>query len=86
MPMSGCDKVATKLKDFNRVLYQNRWIEQAREDEDPNEEPFDLKKEYELASIPLTTSATMVSILANLGIAGGWSNESNPPLNRELHE
>lgn len=42
-------EVAKKLKAFNRALYQNIWIEHAKEDEDPDEEPFDREKEYELA-------------------------------------
>ena len=42
-------EVAEKLKAFNRSLYQNIWIEHAKEDEDPDEEPFDLEQEYELA-------------------------------------
>ena len=41
-------EVAGKLKAFNRSLYQNLWIEQAREDQD-SDDPFDLEKEYELA-------------------------------------
>jgi len=41
-------EVAEKLKAFNCSLYQNRWIEQLKEDQDPDD-PFDLKKEYELA-------------------------------------
>ncbi len=38
-----------KLKAFNCSLYQNIWIEHAREDEDPDEEPLDLEKEYQSA-------------------------------------
>lgn len=46
----NCKEVAEKLKAFNRFLYQNIWIEHAKEDEDPNdEEPLDLEKENELA-------------------------------------
>ena len=44
----NCKEVAEKLKSFNRSLYQNIWIEHAKEDEDPDEEPFDLEKEYQL--------------------------------------
>ena len=43
------DELTEKLKAFNRSLYQNIWIEHAKEDEDGNEEPVDLKKECELA-------------------------------------
>jgi len=45
----NCKDVAERLKAFNRSLYQNIWVKHAKEDEDPDEEPFDLKKEYELA-------------------------------------
>jgi hypothetical protein len=45
----NCKEVAEKLKAFNRSLYQNIWIEHAKEDEDPEEESFDLEKESELA-------------------------------------
>jgi len=45
----SCDEVAEKLKAFNRSLYQNIWIEHAKEDEDLDEEPLDLGKEYEFA-------------------------------------
>ncbi len=46
----NCNEVAKKLKDFNRQMYQNIWVEHAKEDFDPeDEEPFDLEKEYELA-------------------------------------
>jgi hypothetical protein len=45
----NCKEVAEKLKSFNRSLYQNIWIEHAKEDEDPDEEPFDLEKEYQLS-------------------------------------
>jgi hypothetical protein len=47
---SNSKEVAKRLKDFNRQMYQNIWIEHAKEDYDPeDEEPFDLAKEYELA-------------------------------------
>ncbi len=46
---STCKEVVKKLKDFNRQMYQNIWVEHAKEDEDPDEEPFDLEKEYRLA-------------------------------------
>ena len=49
MLMPYCDEVAGKLKAFNRSLYQNHWIEQVKEDQDPKEEPFDLESEYQLA-------------------------------------
>jgi hypothetical protein len=42
-------EVAEKLKAFNLQMYQNIWIEHAKEDEDPDEEPIDPEKEYELA-------------------------------------
>ena len=45
----NCKEVAEKLRAFNRSLYQNIWIEHAKEDEDPDEEPFDREKEYKLA-------------------------------------
>ena len=48
-PGSSCDEVADKLKAFNRSLYQNIWIEHAREDQGPDEEPLDLEKEYKAA-------------------------------------
>jgi hypothetical protein len=48
MLMPYCDEVAGKLKAFNCSLYRNRWIEQLKEDQDPDD-PFDLEKEYELA-------------------------------------
>jgi len=41
-------EVAGKLKAFNCSLYQNRWIEQVKEDQD-SDDSFDLEKEYELA-------------------------------------
>ena len=47
MPESSCDEVAEKLKTFNRILYQNLWIENTREDAD--EEPLDPQKECESA-------------------------------------
>jgi len=47
MPGSSCDEVAKKLKEFNRILYQNLWIEQAREDAD--EDSLDPQKECESA-------------------------------------
>lgn len=43
------DELTEKLKAFNCSLYQNIWIEHAREDEDPDEEPLDLEKEYQSA-------------------------------------
>ena len=49
MLMPYCDEVAGKLKSFNRSLYQNIWIEHAKKYEDPDEEPFDLEQEYQLA-------------------------------------
>lgn len=45
----ACDEIAQKLKAFNREMYQNIWIEHAKEDHDPDEEPLDLGKEYESA-------------------------------------
>lgn len=45
----NCKEVAEKLKAFNRSLYQNIWVKHAKKDEDPEEEPFDLEKEYALA-------------------------------------
>ena len=46
----NCDEIAEKLKTYNREMYQNIWIEHAKEDEEPeDEEPFDLEKEYQLA-------------------------------------
>ena len=45
----NCNVLTEKLKSFNRQMYQNIWIEHAKEDEDGNEEPVDLKKECELA-------------------------------------
>ena len=44
-----CAEVAQKLKTFNRTLYQNIWIKHAKEDQEPDDKPFDLEKEYELA-------------------------------------
>lgn len=41
--------MAGKLKAFNRSLYQDIWIEHAKEDHDPDEGPLDLEKEYSLA-------------------------------------
>ena len=41
-------EVAEQLKAFNRSLYQNHWIEQVKEDQNPDG-PLDLEKEYELA-------------------------------------
>ena len=39
---SNSKEVAKRLKDFNRQMYQNIWIEHAKEDYDPeDEEPFD---------------------------------------------
>ncbi len=49
MPESNCREVAENLKEFNRGLYQKIWIEHAKEDHDPDDEPLDIKKEYELA-------------------------------------
>ncbi len=49
MPGSSCDEVADKLKAFNRSLYQNVWIEQAKEDHDLDVDPLNLEKEYQLA-------------------------------------
>ncbi|HSB05724.1 MAG TPA: hypothetical protein VLK23_11070 [Thermodesulfobacteriota bacterium] len=49
MPGSSCNEVAEKLKAFNRSLYQNIWIKHTKEDQDPDEEPLDLEKEYETA-------------------------------------
>ena len=45
----NCNEVAEKLKAYNRTLYQNIWIEHAKEDEDSDEEPLDLAKEYQMA-------------------------------------
>jgi len=45
----NCKEVAEKLREFNREMYQNVWIEHGREDQDPGEEPLDLEKEYALA-------------------------------------
>jgi len=45
----NCNELSEKLKTFNRQMYQNIWIEHAKEDEDPEEGPLDLEKEYELA-------------------------------------
>lgn len=45
----NCHEVVDKLKAFNRSLYQNIWIEHAKEDEEWGEEPADLEKEYESA-------------------------------------
>lgn len=49
MGKGDCAEMAEKLKAFNRTLYQNIWIEHAKENEDPDEEPADLEKEYEMA-------------------------------------
>ena len=49
MPGPNCGEVSEKLKAFNRSLYQNIWIEQAKEDHGSDENPLDLEKEYELA-------------------------------------
>ena len=45
----NCNELTEKLKTFNRQMYQNIWIEHAKEDEDGKEEPVDLGKECELA-------------------------------------
>ena len=45
----NCNELSEKLKTFNRQMYQNIWIDHAKEDEDTDEEPFDLEKECELA-------------------------------------
>jgi hypothetical protein len=49
MGESNCHELSEKLKTFDRQMYQNIWIEHAKEDEDPDEGPLDLEKEYELA-------------------------------------
>jgi hypothetical protein len=49
MGKRNCDEVAKKLKLFNRSLYQNLWIEHAKGDQDPDEEPLGLEEEYESA-------------------------------------
>lgn len=50
MGKSNCDEIAEKLKVYNREMYQNIWIEHAKEDEESeDEEPLDLEKEYQLA-------------------------------------
>ena len=49
MGQSNCDELTEKLKTFNRQLYQNLCIEHAKEDQGPNEEPFDLGEAYESA-------------------------------------
>ncbi len=46
---SNRKEVAEKLRAFNRSLYEDIWIEHAKEDHDPDEGPLDLKKEYESA-------------------------------------
>jgi len=45
MGKPNCKEMTEKLKDYNREMYQNIWIEHAKEDE----EPFDLEREYQLA-------------------------------------
>jgi hypothetical protein len=45
----NCREVAQELKAFNLQMYQNIWIEHAKEDEDLEEGPLDLEKEYESA-------------------------------------
>jgi len=46
----NCKEVAEKLKAFNVSLYQNIWVEHAKEDHDPeDEDPFDPEKESKLA-------------------------------------
>jgi hypothetical protein len=46
----NCNALTEKLKAFNRSMYQNIWIEHAKEDEEPeDEEPLDLGKECQLA-------------------------------------
>ena len=50
MGKPNCKEITEKLKDYNREIYQNIWIEHAKEDEEPeDEEPFDLEREYQLA-------------------------------------
>ena len=49
IPGSSCDEVAEKLKESNRILYKDYWIEQAREDQAPDEDPLDPQEESESA-------------------------------------
>ncbi|MGQ9647937.1 MAG: hypothetical protein ACUVWO_15540, partial [Thermodesulfobacteriota bacterium] len=46
---ADCAEVAEKLRAYNREMYQNIWIEHAKEDQDPDEEPLDLEKERRAA-------------------------------------
>ena len=46
----NCNELTEKLKAFNRSMYQNIWIEHAKEDDEPeDEEPLDLEEECQLA-------------------------------------
>jgi hypothetical protein len=45
MGKPNCKEITEKLKDHNREMYQNIWIEHAKEDE----ESFDLEREFQLA-------------------------------------
>ena len=45
MGKPNCDEIAEKLKTYNREMYQDIWIEHAKEDE----EPVDMEKECQLA-------------------------------------